>query len=123
MPALLSRPALLSLAEQGAQGYAGQGAYVAGQVRLVGVPGPGGDGGERDPGVGQRNGAVQPQDAGQRLRPVAERVQAAPVQAALTQRHQLGGLRDRVAGGERRDDRPDARVPGARQFQDGLLQP
>ena len=59
-----------------------EGADVAGQVRLVGVPGAGGDLGRGQSGLQQRDGSAEPQHAAQHGRPVAERGEAAAVQGA-----------------------------------------
>src|SRR5207244_2808022 len=68
----------------------GEGFHIAGEVRLVGVPGDHGDVGERQAGAGVVEGDVHPQDSVEHLRAVAERVQAAAVQLPLAQADRAG---------------------------------
>lgn len=71
---------------------------------LVRVTGPGRRLRERDSGAGQREGALQAQDPGERLGAVAERGEGAAVQLARAEAEFVGGGGDGAAGVEGRHE-------------------
>ena len=78
------------------RGDARERADVPGQVRLVGVPGPGGDLGRGHAGPQQGDRPTEPQHPAQHRRPVAERGEAAAVQGAGGPAEVVRGLRGRA---------------------------